>query len=211
MKLNVLKSSRARTEKVTDFIVFFRKKQQIVICVVAVMLLADFVLFGFLPLYKAKKSIKQRKAALRHAIIKGGTSSKQLPELKERLQKLQGTVSNFEVNVPTQRALGNFLQQIANLMTVHNLSEQVIVPGREIEANGLNCMPINMKCKGRLVQVFEFYKQLQRLDRLVRIEQSSLLNDNDFSGQVSMETKVVIYYRPEAESDERNMDDFEKI
>lgn len=210
MKLNMLKSRRAGTEKVTDFL-FFRKKQQILICVVVVMLLADFILFACLPLYKARKSIKQREALLRHDVIKGRTSSKQLPELKERLQNLQETISNFEVNVPTQRALGTFLQQIANLMTVHNLSEQVIVPGKEIEADGLNCIPINIKCKGRLVQIFEFYKQLQRLVRLVRIEQCSFLNDSDFSGQVTMETKVVIYYRPEAESDKRNAEDFEKI
>ncbi len=197
MNLNLLKTRKARTKKVTDFIEFFRKKQQIVICIVAVILLVDFILFGCLPLYKAKKSINQREAVLRHTLIKGRTSSKQLPEIKERLQKLQVAVSNFEVNVPTQRDLGAFLHQIANLMTEHNLSEQVIVPGREINANGLNCIPINMKCKGRLVRIFEFYKQLQRLDRLVRIEQSRLLNDNDFSGQVSMETKAVIYYRPE--------------
>ena len=190
---------------------FFRKKQQLTICVVAVMLIADFLWFGCLPLWKTMRAIKQTKAALRVVITKGTIGSRQLPVLKEQLQKLQGTVSNYEVNVPTQRDLGGFLQQIAILMTDHNLSEQVVAPSKEIEADGLSCIPIKMKCKGRLAQVFQFYKRLQRLDRLVRVEQVKLVNDSDFSGEVSMETQAVIYYRPEAEPDKRHIGDSEKI
>lgn len=177
---------------------FLRKKQQLAICVVAVMLIADFLWFGCLPLWRTMRAIKQTKAALRVVITKAAIGSRQLPVLKEQLQKLQGMVSNYEVNVPTQRDLGGFLQQIANLMTEHNLSEQMVVPSKEIKADGLSCIPINMKCKGRLAQVFQFYKRLQRLDRLVRVEQVKLTNDSDFSGEVSMETKAVIYYRQEA-------------
>lgn len=190
---------------------FFRKKQQLAICVVAVMLIADFLWFGCLPLWKTMRAIKQTKAALREVITKGTIGSRQLPVLKEQLQKLQGTVSNYEVNVPTQRDLGGFLQQIANLMTDHSLSEQVVAPSKEIEADGLSCIPINIKCKGRLAQVFQFYKRLQRLDRLVRVEQVKLVNDSDFSGEVGMETKAVIYYRTEAEPDKRQIEDSEKI
>ena len=52
-----------------------------------------------------------------------------------------------------------------------------------------------MQCKGRLTQIFNFYECLQALDRLVRIEQVKLSNDAGYNGQVSMETKAIIYYR----------------
>ena len=211
MNLNIFKNCETKAVKDADFMAFFREKQQIVICVVAVVLLADFLWFGCLPLYKAKRSVRQRKAALTQDVIKDRTYGQQLPELKVQLQKLQRNVSNFELNVPKQRALGGFLKQIANLMTENNLSEQVVVPGREIESDGLSCIPINIKCKGRLVQVSEFYKQLQGLDRLVRIEQGLLSNDGEFSGQVSMETKAFIYCRPEVKPAIRTIGDSEKI
>ena len=118
---------------------------------------------------------------------------------KEKLQKLQQTVGNYEQNVPEHRELGEFLQKIANLMNEHNLVEQVIEPAREIEADQLNCIPVDMECKGRLTEIFAFYKSLQSMDRLVRIESIKLVNDRDFSGEVSMQTKVVIYYRPQPE------------
>jgi len=56
-----------------------------------------------------------------------------------------------------------------------------------------------MQCKGGVEQIFEFFKSLQNLDRLVRIEQIKLVNDQDFTGQASMQTKAVVYYRAEAE------------
>jgi len=192
-------------------VLFFRKKQQVAICVVAVMLVADFLWFGCLPLHKATKAINQTKAALALAIVKGTAGSRQMPALSEQLQKLQAAVSNYEVNVPSQRALGVFLQQLANLMTEHGLTEQVVAPGMEIKADGLNCIPIDMQCKGRLTQVFEFYKRLQRLDRLVRIEQAKFTNDNSFDGQVNMQTKVVIYYRPEVEPDREHLGESQNI
>ena len=79
-------------------------------------------------------------------------------------------------------------------MNEHNLRDHQIQPGNEINDDDLNGIPVNVKCKGRLAQMFEFYKSLQRLDRLVRIEQVELLNESDFSGEVSMQTKVLIYY-----------------
>lgn len=183
----------------------FRGKQQIVICVVAVMLAVDFILFGCRPLWRTKRAIRQTKAALTLAITKGTVGSGRLPTVKQRLDKLQNLLADYEANVPGQRGLGCFLQQIADLMSKNNLSDQVVAPGKEIQADELNCIPLDMQCKGNLAQIFEFHKGLQALDRLVRIEQVRLENDNDFGGEVSMSTKAAIYYRSEIQPEEQSL------
>jgi len=122
----------------------------------------------------------------------------QLPVLKEQLLKLQEAVGNYEANIPTRRSLGEFLHRIAALMNEHHLTEQLIQPGEEIEAKGLNCIPLNMQCKGRLKQIYEFFSSLQVLDRSIRIEDVKLVNDKDFSGEVRMQTKAFIYYRADS-------------
>ncbi len=176
----------------------FRERQQIAICAVAVAMVSGFVLLRYLPLQKRIKAIGQKRAAQTLAVAEAWRQSGQLPALKEQLLKLQRAVGNHEANIPAQMELGVFLHRIANLMNEHHLKGQVIAPGKEIEVDELNCIPVNMQCKGRLKQIFEFYRRMQELDRLVRIEQVKLVNDNDFSGEVSMQTKVFIYYRPEA-------------
>ena len=177
---------------------FFRERQQITIFVIAAAIIRGFVLFRYLPLRKAAKAIKAARAAQTLTITKEQAESKQLPVLKEQLLKLQQAVGNYESNIPMQRALGEFLQRIADLMNENNLKEQVVAPGEEIKNGELCCIPIEMQGKGRLAQIFEFYKRLQGLDRLVRVEQVRFENDKDFSGEVNMLTKAVIYYRPQA-------------
>jgi len=176
----------------------FRERQQIVICAAAAVMVGGFVLLRYLPLQKKIKAVEQAHAVQTVAIAKASHQSEQLPALKERLLKLQTAVGNYEANIPSRRALGVFLHTIANLMNEHNLTKQLVQPGKEIKAGQLSCIPVTMQCKGGLKQIFEFFRRLQKLDRLVRIEQVKLVNDTDFSGQVRMQTKAVIYYRQEA-------------
>ena len=77
----------------------------------------------------------------------------------------------------------------------------MIEPHKEIKAENLNCIPVKMQCKGKLYQIFEFFRELQGLDRLVRIEQVKLSNDNDFNGRIDMEARAIIYYRAKVGQD----------
>jgi Tfp pilus assembly protein PilO len=173
----------------------FKERQQLTICVVAGVIVGGFVLFRYLPLRGRMKALKATKAAQTLTIVKGTTDNKQLFLLKEQLLKLHRKLENYEANIPEQRAIGEFLHRITDLMNENNLREQVIEPLKEVKTEKLNCIPVNMQCKGKLAQIFEFYRQLQGLDRLIRIEQVELSNDSDFSGKVSMEARAVIYYR----------------
>lgn len=176
----------------------FRKRQQLMIFVAAGVIIGGFGLFRYLPLRRRIKALRQTKAAQALTIAKGTADGKQLPLLKEQLLELQRELENYEANIPGRSDIGVFLQKIAGLMNEHNLRGQVIEPRKEIKAEKLNCIPVNMKCKGRLTQIFKFYRQLQGMDRLIRIEQVKLFNDSDFSGEVGMEAKAVIYYRAQA-------------
>jgi Tfp pilus assembly protein PilO len=175
----------------------FRERQQIAICSAAAVMIFGFVLFRYLPLQRKIAFLRQAHAAQVLAVSKASAESQQMPVIKGQLRQLRTVVENYERQIPAQRELGEFLQKIANLMNEHNLQGQMIQLGEEIKAGELNCIPVNMQCKGRLSQIFEFYKCVQGLDRMVRVEHIKLVNDGDFGGEVIMQTEAVIYYRAE--------------
>lgn len=154
-----------------------------------------FMLFVYLPLHKRMKAVRQTKASQRLVIAKGAADSRQIPLLKKQLLEMRNELGNFKANIPEKNTFGEFLGSVTDLMNENNLKEQEVTPGREVKAEKFNCIPVNIRCKGELVQIFELYRQLQALDRLVRIEQVKLSNDSNYNGQVSMETKAIIYYR----------------
>ena len=178
---------------------FIRDKQQITICVVAVVIIGGFILLRYLPLKSEITAIEEQISAQRLTIAKGASDSEQLSLFEEQLKKLQSDLEDYERNIPEKRDLGLFLSRIADLMNENNLSEQIIEPREVIKGEKFCCIPLNIRCKGTLAQIFMFYQRLQGLDRLIRIEQVKLTNDSSFSGNVSMQTKAVIYYRAETE------------
>ena len=170
--------------------------QQIAICAIAGASVCVFVVFWYLPLRKKMVTVKQARADQISTVTKGMADAQQLPVLESKLQKLRVKLQGYETKIPEQRDFGSFLGKITDLMDEHSLKEQIIEEtGEMVEAGMFNCIPVSMKCKGRLTQLFNFYSCLQALDRLVRIERVRLTNDADYNGQVSMETKAVIYYR----------------
>jgi len=161
------------------------------------LMIGSFVLLRYLPLQKKIKIVRQAIDAQKAVISRAETEQSQLPAVKEQLLNLRKTMQKYQVNIPAGRDWGLFLQRIAELMNKCNLKEQQIQPGDEIKASGLNCIPVSIQCRGRLKQIFEFYKALQGLERVVRIERVELINSNEFTGELSMQTKADIYYRPE--------------
>ncbi|UCG46867.1 MAG: type 4a pilus biogenesis protein PilO [Phycisphaerales bacterium] len=173
----------------------FRERQQVTISIAAIAVMGCFVLLRYLPLKKEIQTVNRTKAAQMLVITGGEECERKIPALKEQLDKLSLAVGNYESCIPQERALGPFLHRIADLMNEHKLTEQSVTPGEEVAAGELCCIPVTMQCKGTLARVFEFYRHLRGLDRIVRIEQVKLTNDAEFSGRVRMETRAVIYYR----------------
>ncbi|MHC4060432.1 MAG: type IV pilus inner membrane component PilO [Planctomycetota bacterium] len=176
----------------------FRERRQILIAVVAAAMIGGFVLFCYLPLRSKMKRLEQARAANTVVVTMALAESERLPGLEEQLEQLKESVGDYEAKIPGHRDLGVFLQEIANLMNKHQLKEQLVEPGKEAAAEALICIPVSMQCKGKLEQIFKFFDSLQELDRLLRVERIKLVNDKDLSGQVSMRTEAVIYYRAQA-------------
>jgi Tfp pilus assembly protein PilO len=173
----------------------FLQRQQLAIYIIAGSVVFAFVVFRYIPLRRKILAIEKVKTGQTLVIAKGAADGKQLPLLNEQLLTLKDELGGYEAGIPDQRNLGEFLHRIADLMKEHNLTDQVITPGEEVKADKFNCIPVSMRCNGELSRISEFYRRLQALDRLVRIEQVKFINDNSYSGRISMETDVVVYYR----------------
>lgn len=165
------------------------------ICALTGVTVCVFVLFWYMPLRRQAQAVEQARTTETVALAKATADRLRVPALKEQLQQLRSQLGDYEAHIPEQRNVGLFLRGIADLMNEHHLKEQVVTPGPEVEAEGLTCIPVSMQCKGQLSQLFKFYHRLQLLDRLIRIEQVRLVNDGNYGGEISMETKAVIYYR----------------
>ena len=178
---------------------WLKERQQILIVCTAVLMTVGFVFLRYVPLKRKVAAVELRYHQAHNDITEAAVHRQQLPQLKRQLSELRESCGNYEERIPSERELGVFLHTIARLMNKHNLKEQLIQPGTEAGSGDLKLIPINMQCRGKLSEIFEFYESLKGLDRLVRIEGVSLSNDKDFTGNIKMQMKAAVYYRPESE------------
>lgn len=173
-------------------------KQQAWLYAIAVVFCACFVFYGYLPSHKKLQSLRQAGMQQRRLIETAAVQSEELPAIKARLASTEQIVDHYESYVPAEGSSGLFLQEIARIMTVHHLADQVVVPSKEVESGGVGCIPVHVNCTGSLKDIFGFFRDFQAMERLVRVEKVILQNDRDFTGRVTLDTDAVIFYQPQA-------------
>jgi Tfp pilus assembly protein PilO len=169
------------------------RRQQLWVYVIAGLFLCDFVLCGYLPSHQRLAALQQARAQQKGTIRMATAQSAELPGLERRLRGMEKAVEGFDRRVPTDRALGTFLQQITGIMTDCRLRDHLVLPGTDVKTDNLNCVPIHIACKGTLTDIFHFFTQLQSLERMVRIERVVMANDADLTGQISLQVEAVIF------------------
>jgi Tfp pilus assembly protein PilO len=175
-------------------------RQIVILCLVGAMI-TGFVFFRYLPLRVKMRAIEHSRQEHQALISRASIESQKFLEYEQELEQLKWKMEDYDIRIPANRDIGGFLQKITSLMDEHHLVEQYVQPGKEIQVDGLKCIPVSMKCKGRLEQIFGFFRSLQKLDRAIRIERVELLNDVEFNGDVKMQTDASIYYEAQLQQE----------
>lgn len=171
------------------------ERKQFAMSIAVVTLAAAFVFFQYLPLNKETASLSAANAALISENTAAGLRLESLPKLYEGIEKIKGQIGDFDAKIPVGRSHGLFLQNLASVMQKHGLEELVVQPGMETETSGLSVIPVSIRCKGKLMQIFRFFKALEDFERIIQIEEISLTGDDKFDGSITMQAKANIFYR----------------
>jgi len=171
------------------------ERKQLYIGGAAIVLIAAFSLLLYRPLHGKILQVRNAKAQ-QIAVEKDAFSKKQnLPIMREKLSQAKKETGEFSERIPADRQLGQLLQSIAEAMNSQHLKDQVVAPGSEVSLEKLNCIPVRMQCSGTMKQIFAFFRTLEGLERIIKIEQVQLKNNADLSGVVSMNAIASVYYQ----------------
>lgn len=178
---------------------YLRERQQLVIFIIAALVVGGFIFLRYLPLNKKISQIHEMEQQQLSVIEKASGEKAKIEALEEQVNSILESLRDYDRNIPVDRNLGEFLQEIADMMNAAELAEQLVEPGQEIRGEKLISIPITMQCRGRFGQIFLFYQLLNNLDRQIRIEDVKLTNSGGYDGLVQMQTSAVIYCRGQSD------------
>jgi Tfp pilus assembly protein PilO len=171
------------------------EKKQFVMSIAVVALAIAFVFLQYLPLDKETKGLKAANTKLLAENTAAGVHLEVLPQMYKEIENIKEQVGDFDAKIPVSRLHGLFLQNLTSVMQKHGLGELVVQPGTERETDSLSQIPVYIRCKGKLVQIFKFFKALENFERIIQIEEVGLTANDKFDGSVTMQAKVNIFYR----------------
>jgi Tfp pilus assembly protein PilO len=111
------------------------------------------------------------------------------------ITKFSQRVGNFDAKIPVGRSHGEFLQNLASVMKQQGLEELVIQPGEESRYGEMFKIPVYIRCQGKLVHIFKFFKALEGFERIVQIKEVVMTGSDKLDGTLIMQAKVDIFYR----------------
>ncbi|MBE0534300.1 MAG: type 4a pilus biogenesis protein PilO [Phycisphaerae bacterium] len=171
------------------------ERQQWIIIGLAGAIIAGFALLRFFPLIRQSVAMRQTRGDQEAAVAKARECAVQLPALRRQADRLRLQNAEYSRRIPEARQFAELWQQIADTMNRHNLTEQIVQPGKETIGRTVNSIPITIQCAGSLEQVFQFVESLRRFERTVRIDKCRLLNDSDFSGRLKLNAEATVFYQ----------------
>lgn len=171
------------------------EQKQIVMSVAVVAMAAAFVFFQYMPLNKKARMLKAENVVLMTENSSIAARLEALPQISREIDSLGQRVGDFDAKIPVGRAHGEFLQNLASVMKQQGLEELVVQPGEETRAGELVKIPVYIRCQGKLVHIFKFFKALEGLQRVIQIEEVSMTGSDKFDGSLVMQAKTNIFYR----------------
>lgn len=170
------------------------EKQQLVIISVAVTIIAGFTVFSYLPL--ARETISSRQARADYTVENSKVSAQkgQLPLICEQKAQLQAVVGNYDEKIPQQRRFAALWEQISEVMNEHELKDQQIKPGDEIEDGQLVCIPLSIQCSGTSDQVFALLKSMEKFERVIRIDSIILGHLDGENDEIKINAEAKVFY-----------------
>lgn len=170
-------------------------KQQTIILLITAVLLTGFAVFRYVPIVQTKLASRDMMDKHDIAMQQVQHYAKTMPELRREKQQYVQQLEDFSVKIPEGKQFAQLWQQIADVMNDCQLTEQLVRPGTEKQSQQLNCIPLTIECSGSFEQMFEFFQSLEKLDRLVRLEEIDLKNSNDFDATMKLNAKANIFYQ----------------
>ncbi len=170
------------------------EKQQLIIMGTALAVILGFGGFWFYPLAGKSMDIKEMRIIQQTATAQVEQYNALVPSLRKQVDQLTKKTADFNVRIPDNQQFADLWQQIADVMTTHDLEEQIIEPGAEIVGESITRIPLTIKCSGTISQIFGMLQSLDSFERTISLDKVELINDKDFVGKIKLIASANVYY-----------------
>lgn len=151
--------------------------------------------YQYYPVHQQRKAFQSLLAEEELRLEEVRECSEHLPILLQQVRNLQPASKEFERLFPDEQGYSRLWQQMTETLARAQLSDQSIRPGETVCEDGLCSIPLEIRCTGSFEKIFDLLRSFEQLDRLIRLEEISMRNDENASGRLTLQARARAFYQ----------------
>jgi Tfp pilus assembly protein PilO len=151
--------------------------------------------YQYYPVHLQRKALRQTLARQADKLEEIKGYSERLPSLHRQVKTLEGQADEYARLFPADQGFSRLWHQIAEIMDNNHLADQLVRPGEVVCEQDLCSIPLEIRCTGTFENVFGFFRAMERFERLIRMDQVQLKNDEAVSGRLMMQAQARVFYQ----------------
>lgn len=157
-------------------------------------LVAAFVVLAWWPLWARQRQLKGQIESATRQLQVDQARAMNLPLLAGEVAKMEAKLQRFNKRLPRTADLGEFVRELTRVSQDCRLRKLVHQPGQPRRLELYNEVPITMNFEGDFGTVFTFIRQMEEMQRLVRVRNLNIRCRDAKLGQVDVSMALNIYY-----------------
>jgi len=165
-----------------------------VMLAVAAMLVIAAAVWVYRPQGRKLAGLRAQITAQKLAMESDAKRAAVVPEMMRKVQEMKGRYKDFDQRLPRSKELGGFLQEVTRIQSGSQLGEARMDTGNPVSEELYNTMPIKLRFRGSYLALADFLKDIDRMQRLTRVQRLAILSPKDDSETLEIELLMNIYF-----------------
>lgn len=160
------------------------------------LLLASYF-FGFKRMNEKREAYDQEIQLKQQRLADLARASRDIDDMNQRLAKLEQAITVFEKKLPQEQEVDSILNHVTTLVERHKLYSKSFKPNpKPIVGPNFREKQIELTLSGNFFGYYAFLRDLERLERIIKITDMKLTRIDEQDGQMQAVLKISIFYDP---------------
>jgi type IV pilus assembly protein PilO len=161
-------------------------------------LLACSYLFVFKPAAEKRLARQGEMEQKRQALMNLRQSTAGISDLERKIDEVEKAIKFFESKLPQEREIDKILTEVSQMAEQNALQTKTIKTLRSERNAGYSEQPIQMGLSGDFKGFHNFLRQLEKMSRIVRVQQMKLDKITTREGEMQAQMTITIYFESDA-------------
>ncbi len=120
-----------------------------------------------------------------------------IEDMGVKIDELQKAIEFFESKLPQEKEVDKILKEVWQMAEANSLQTRTVKTLKAERAAGYSEQPIQMTLAGDFNGFYSFLLQLEKLPRITRVSNMSLLKIDDREGEMTASLTLSIFFEPD--------------